>query len=81
MSAKRKSFLRLGLDDEEIMSNIYRTNTCRASDGVILYNLDFVPKLKPKLSMAVPSPMTLCFKSIPLYAEFDELKLDNKLQE
>ena len=80
MSAKRKSFLRLGLDDEEIMTNVYRPNTSRG-DGLILYNLDFVPKLKPKHSMAIPSPMTLCFKSLPLYAEFDELKLDNKLHE
>lgn len=68
--------------DEEIITNIqnmYRSYSCRGAETII-FPLDFVPRLKPKLHGTLPSPMTLGIKCNKLHIKLDELKMDGTLE-
>jgi hypothetical protein len=50
--------------DDEIITNIqnmYRSFSCKGVE-TILFPLDFVPRLKPKMHGTLPSPMNLGIK-------------------
>ncbi len=68
--------------DEELIENIhnmYRSYSCRGAESII-FPLDFVPKLKPKLHGTIPSPMNLGIKCNKLHIKLDELKFEGALE-
>jgi hypothetical protein len=80
MNAKKKMIDTVW--DDEIIANIqnmYRSYSCRGAESII-FPLDFVPKLKPKLHGTLPSPMNLGIKCNKLYIKLDDLKIEGGLE-
>ena len=68
--------------DYEIIENIQNMNrrySCRGAETII-FPLDFVPRLKPKLHGTLPSPINLGIKCNKLNIKLDELKLEGALE-
>jgi hypothetical protein len=68
--------------DDEIIENIqnmYRSYSCRGAESII-FPLDFVPRLKPKLHGTLPSPMNLGIKCNKLHIKLEEIKIDGALE-
>jgi hypothetical protein len=80
MNSRRTSFLKSGLDDEEILNYAKRINLGRTSETVT-YQKNHVPKLKPKSQISLPSPMVLSKKKHTHKIEFDNLMLEEIIQE
>jgi hypothetical protein len=77
MNAKRK-IIDTAWDDEILLNlqSMYRSYSCRGVESFI-FPLEFVPRLKPKLHGALPSPMNLgikCSKN-----KIDDIKFETDL--
>jgi hypothetical protein len=67
------------IDDEDFymnLQNMHKSNSCRGAHE-IKFNLDFVPRLKPKVDTLIPSPMLLGTKC-NIMLNIEELELYEK---
>jgi hypothetical protein len=80
MNAKKK-IIDTTWDDEIIMNiqKMFRSYSCRGAETII-FPLDFVPKLKPKLHGTLPSPMNLGIKCNKIKLKLDDLKIEGGLE-
>ena len=68
-------------DDECIqtkMRRLFRSNSYNIKDHH--FPLDFVPKLKPKFQVNIPSPMNLGLKCTKLHIKLDKLNFDDAME-